>query len=103
MKDNEQFENAGQFLGCYFHQDFSFEFGEPEVAVKKFIADSDGTLRAAVAQELRQVIAECDDRKLTDFVFLELGCYYSPERHRGVPMREWLNQIIAALEQSLSD
>jgi hypothetical protein len=101
MKDKEQFENASQFLSCYFHQDFRFEFEEPEAAVNQFIKGNDDTMRAAVARELHQVVAECDDRDLSDFVFA-LGCYYSPERHRGIPMRAWLDQVIAEIEHSLS-
>ena len=101
MKDKEQFENASQFLGCYFHQDFSFEFADPEVALKQFLEENDAVIRAAVLRELRQVVAECDDQALSEVIF-ELGCYYSPERHRDITMRAWLDEVIAAIQGSLA-
>ena len=102
MKEKDQFENARQFLGCYFHQDFCDEFGEPEIAVERFVQENSAEFRGAVARELDRAIAECDDRQLTDLIF-SLGCYYSPDRHRGVSMREWLGKVIAALERSLTE
>lgn len=97
----EEFENAFQFLAGYFHQDFSVEFGEPEVAVRKYIEDSNASTRVTVVRELREVIAKTEDSQLDDAVF-ELGCYYSPQRHRGVAMRAWLVQVIDEIEHSMS-
>jgi hypothetical protein len=97
----EEFENAFQFLAGYFHQDFGVEFGEPEIAVGKFIEDSEVTVRAAVVSELRRVIQESSERELEDAVF-ELGCYYSPQRHRGITMAVWLQQVLAQIEKSLA-
>jgi hypothetical protein len=101
MRNRGKFETASQFLACYFHQDFSIEFEEPEAAVAQFIKDNDEARRAAVVRELRQVITECGKQGLDDFIF-ELGCYYNPERHRGILMRAWLEQVIAEIERSLS-
>lgn len=97
----KKFENAFQFLGGYFHQDFGVEFGEPEIAVGKFINENSAAARAAVLNELRQIIAESSEQELDDAVF-ELGCYYSPQRHRGITMVAWLQQVVAQIEQSLN-
>jgi hypothetical protein len=39
---------------------------------------------------------------LLRFRMLSICCYYSPERYRGMPMRQWLDEVIAELEQSLN-
>jgi len=101
MKNIDRFENASQFLACYFHQDFSDQFEGPEEAVAQFIQDADHRTRANAVHDLHQIVAEFQGSHLDDVV-LEIGCYYDPERHQGVPMREWLNQVIAEIERSLS-
>lgn len=97
----EKFNNLFQFLAGYFNQDFSIEFGEPEIAVRKFIEDTDAVTRDAVALELRQMLAETDDHELEDVVF-ELGCYYSPQRHRHIAMRRWLEQVVEEIQRSIN-
>ena len=101
MKNIERFKNATQFLSGYFHQDFSDQFEGPEEAVAQFIKDADHRTRADALHDLHQIVAEFQGLNLDDVVF-EIGCYYDPERHRGVPMREWLNQVIAEIERSPS-
>jgi hypothetical protein len=102
MKNRERFENASQFLGCYFHMDWGDQFKEPEEAVAQFIKDADRQTRVDALVELRQIVAEYQGPDL-DKVVLEIDCYYDPERHQGVPMREWLEQVMGELEQSLSE
>jgi hypothetical protein len=101
MKNRERFENAGQFLACYFHLDWNEEFKKPEDAVAQFIKDVDAQTRVDAVRELRQIIAEFPGPQLNR-VLLEIGCYYSPEGHRGIPMRAWLDQVIMEIERSLS-
>ncbi len=95
------FENAFQFFSCYFYQDFSTEFGDPEIAVQKFIDDTDAPTRSAALNELRQLISELGGHDLERTVF-ELGCYYSPERHRGISMSAWIGEVVREIELSLS-
>ncbi len=102
MRNREQFYNASQFLGCYFHLDWHEDFNQPEDAVAQFIKDADAQTRGDTLHELRQIIAEFPGPQLNK-VLIEICCCYSPERHRGVPMREWLDQVIAELERSLSN
>jgi hypothetical protein len=96
---DKKWENAFQFLAGYFYQGFAVEFGEPEVAIIKFIESNDKVTRAAVARELREILGRYDEEDLENVVF-GLGCYYSPQRHQGITMCEWLTQIAGEIEQS---
>ena len=102
MKNRERFYNASQFLGGYFHLDWGDDFDEPEEVVAQFIKDTHRQTRADALRELRQILAEFQGPDLNE-VMLDIDCYYSPERYRGVPMREWLEEVITELEQSLKD
>jgi|GEM_PF-2783978 len=101
MKTRERFEHANQFLGCYFNPDWHCDFDEPEEAVAEYIKYASPRTRAGALHDLRQIIAEFQGPDLNR-AMLEIDCYYSPERFRGVPMRQWLDEVIAELEQSLT-
>jgi len=94
----KKFENTFQFLGGYFHQDFLFEFGEPELAIKKYIEDTDEGTRTAVVRELKQIIEEVTEQNLKGFILEELGCYYNPQ---GIAVHDWLEWVVKEIEQSL--
>jgi hypothetical protein len=98
---SERFEDTFQFLACYFTEDLSEEFGEPEAAVEKYISDSTPVLRATVVKQLRQLLVECDESELNAAIF-ELGCYYRPQKHRGITMTAWIEQVAVRLEESLT-
>lgn len=101
MKNLERFENAAELLSS-FHLDWRDEFDEPEDAVAQFIQYADHQTRVNALRELGEIIAEFQGPDLNK-TMLSMSCYYSPERYRGMPMGEWLEEVIAQLEQSLSD
>ena len=91
------FENLFQFFGGYFYECFGDDFETPETAVECFIEGNDRTARSAVIEQLRYLITECPDEELEGVVFT-LGCYHKP-----LLMGEWLQQVLAQLENSLKD
>lgn len=96
MSEKEKFPNAFQFFASYFHQDFGDEFGDPELATQSFIAGSDAEGRRAVIREITMILSELNEGALERIVF-ELGCYYDPQRHRGLAMSEWLRAVVDQL------
>jgi hypothetical protein len=100
--NESRYSNAYQFFAGYFHQDFSREFSQPEDAVEKFIAENPKTMRALALKDLRDILAQYDGEAL-DGLILELGCYYSPMKHRRVPTAQWLSGVAEMLENSLSN
>ncbi len=56
MKNIERFENASQFLACYFNLDWHDDFKEPEEAVAQFIKDADRQTRAAAFQDVEYLL-----------------------------------------------
>jgi hypothetical protein len=101
MTNRERFKNASQFLSG-FHLDWHDEFNEPEEALAAFIKDTDRQERTDILCELHQMLAEFQGRELNKAV-MSISCFYSPERYRGVPMREWLDEVIGELERSLNE
>jgi len=99
MTEKQKFPNAFQFFASYFHQDFTDDFGEPEAAIESFIAGSDQAIRAKTLQEIRQLLDVYPESDLEQVVF-ELGCYYSPSRHRGLSMSQWLKGIVDQFERA---
>jgi len=100
MNISERFPHAYQFLASYFNPDWGEDYDEPEGVVAQFIKDADCQSREDALSDLRQIIEEFDGADLNK-VMLAIACFYSPERYRGVPMREWLEEVITELEQSL--
>jgi hypothetical protein len=101
MNTRDRFENAHQFLAGYFHPDWGDDYDEPEEVVAQFIKDTHRQTRIDTLRELREIIAEFHGPDL-DRIMLGIGCFYNPERYRGVPMREWLEEVITELERSLN-
>ncbi|HEX4085640.1 MAG TPA: contact-dependent growth inhibition system immunity protein [Chthoniobacteraceae bacterium] len=101
MKNIERFENAFQFLSG-FDLDWHDDYAEPEEIVAEYIEYADRRNRADTLGELRQILAEFQGPELNK-AMLSICCFYSPERYRGVPMREWLDEVIGELERSLID
>ena len=100
MKNRDRFENAHQFLAGYFHPDWGEDYNEPEEVVAQYIKHTDRQIRADALHELRQIVAEFHGQDLNKII-LGIGCFYSPERYRDVPMHEWLEEVITELEHSL--
>jgi RNase adaptor protein for sRNA GlmZ degradation len=96
-----KYKNAFQFLAGYFHEDFSIEFNNPEMAVKKFIGENDAAARSEVIRELQDVLSNYEGENL-EKVILGLGCYYSPKKHRNISMEEWLKEVITQIGTSLT-
>lgn len=87
-----------QFLGGYFHQDWTLDYSSSEAVLHSFIDDSSPDERALIAAQLREVMA-LPDSQLADAV-LDLGAYYDPTPD-GRTMREWLQEMSNALANSL--
>lgn len=97
----KEFRNAFQFLAGYFHQDFSVEFGEPELAVAKFVEEATPDRCVCVKNELLEILSQYFEDELENVIF-QLGCYYDPQKHRGISMSEWLKSVIVQIDGLLS-
>jgi len=97
-----KYYNLFQFLGGYFYQGFGNEYADPEIAVEDYIKGSSPVKRETTVKELREIISETPELELGAVIFA-FGCYYKPQKHRGITMKTWLEQVIAQVEQSLDE
>ena len=90
----DRYPELHQFLGGYYHQDWTLDYSTPDAALRSFIGDSDPDERAIVSTQLREVMA-LPDAQLAGAV-LDLGAYYDPAPD-GQTLREWLQAVLHSL------
>lgn len=93
----KRFPNLWQFLGCYFHQDWTLDFDSADSAVKSFIDEEPDDFINSVYNELRLFVSIYDAKKLSK-IALDLGCYYNVSAD-GLTMYEWLSDVLRQLER----
>jgi len=92
MDDISKYSNLAQFFGCYFHQDFTEEFGTPEQALNAFITDSDKELIKLTSSELKLFLSlKLNENDLTKALGY-LYCDYLPNSD-NLPIKEWLMKV----------
>ncbi|HYW12859.1 MAG TPA: contact-dependent growth inhibition system immunity protein [Longimicrobium sp.] len=89
----ESYPALAQFFGGYFHQDWDMEAANWEGVVRNFCAAAQPEQIAAVNTEIEALLAGAhDERELSEFVFLQLGCAYDPTVD-GIALRNWIMDI----------
>jgi len=79
-----------QFLGCYFHQDWFEEFGNPQEAVNAYIINEPIKSKQELVRELSYLLKENDS---LDFSFIGgLGCCYNPSSD-NLTVHSWLGYL----------
>jgi hypothetical protein len=74
---NRKFPELHQFLGAYFHQDWTVEHETAEQVVEAFLADSDPEDLVLVRREITALLdLGKNEFELRDYLLKELSCYY---------------------------
>jgi len=74
---NKKFPELHQFLGAYFHQDWTVEHETAEQVIDAFLADSDVEDLVIVRREISALLKlGKDEMGLRDYLLKELSCYY---------------------------
>jgi len=88
----------GQFLGGYFHQDWTLDHGTWQDVVRNYVrSESPDAVRRAGTQLRSLVTAEIDDPTLERQVHNDYGCFFSPGSI-GLGMRQWLKEVLRMLD-----
>lgn len=97
--NDEVFPSLKQVLGCYFHQDWIYEF--PDVmSVLAAIRDSISQERCSKAcSEIRSILSsDRSDAEVTGLLHGPLGCYVELTSI-GLSAKEWLALVARSLEE----
>ena len=96
---SDDLPHLSQFLGAYFHQDWDLDDPDEQEVLNRFMrSEGEDRVRAARVELNRLLAMPFDDEELSDIVFRDLGCYYSPTPNRA--MRQWLRSVAERLADS---
>ena len=93
--------NLQLLLAGYFHQDFELEPGDPENALRRFMAEEQPATISDCADEIGALFAAHPDERTLARPALDLGCYYRPEAD-GHTTRSWLQHVARELREHSS-
>lgn len=92
-----RFPNLSQFLGAYFHQDWTEDASSADDVVNAFMASADVAARENVAREIDALLHNTREAELPN-ALVELGCCYEP-RADGVEPAAWLRHVAIAVRR----
>ena len=98
---NKEFPELHQFLGAYFHQDWTVEHETAEQVIDAFLADSDSEDLVIVRREIGALLnLGKDEMELRDYLLKELSCYYCYWNAWGSGVA-WMQHIAGRLADRL--
>jgi hypothetical protein len=97
--DREALKN---FMGGYFHEDWSDVDTSPEAAVQHYFRDQGSTEElSSVLRALRELIeGDAGDEALSDRLFDEYGCNFYPPG-AGLSTRAWVRTLADDFEREI--
>ncbi|WNZ77154.1 contact-dependent growth inhibition system immunity protein [Pseudomonas sp. P105] len=99
---NTDFPELHDFLGAYFHQDWTVEYETAEQALDVFLAESDIEDLRAVQKELNVLLSKKkNELELREYLLRELSCYYSYWKAWDTG-EAWLLHIVNRLNLKIS-
>ncbi|WP_335945310.1 contact-dependent growth inhibition system immunity protein [Pseudomonas sp. G166] len=99
---NADFPELHDFLGSYFHQDWTVEYETAEQALDAFLTASDSEELRAVEKELNVLLSKKkNELELREYLLRELSCYYSYWNAWGTG-EAWLLHIVNRLNLKVS-
>lgn len=102
MRLKEKYPNLGHFFGCYFNQDWDYDYATPADGVNDFIDRAAARIPSTVS-ELKVFLQEFNNDKELNLAVGDLGNEYDPDND-GLTVRLWLaNKVLPLLEKHLTE
>jgi hypothetical protein len=100
---NNDHEALQNFMGSYFHQDWTLDDASPHEVLQRYFRDQDSAEElSSVLRALRDLIADGDDDEaLSTRLLREFGSYYNP-RGVGLSTRAWLQTLADDFEREIT-
>ncbi|MFP6833207.1 hypothetical protein PS619_03955 [Pseudomonas fluorescens] len=100
---NNDFPEAQDFFGAYFHQDWLVEHDTADQVIDEFLRTADKEVLVLVRSELRALInSKLSEMQLRAFFLKELHCYYC-YWHEWASGEVWLRHLERKLNEHLAD
>lgn len=97
------FPEAKDFFGAYFHQDWPVEHDTADQVIDDFLRNSDKAVLILVRNELRALLSnKLNEIDLRAFFLKELHCYYC-YWNEWASGEAWLRHIEKKLNENLAD
>ena len=94
------YPDLGQFLGCYFHQDWDADYDTWEEGVQQFMRDATSEEVEATRKQLDHLLSRNrDESRIWRNPLHELYCDYDPTAD-GISYTEWLCQVRDLLNEA---
>ena len=95
-----QHENLAEFLGSYFHQDWTSDADTSLGVVRAYLSEWPREEALLAFRELVFLLSESGDAELQRAVE-SMGCYFSPAAEGYASFTEWMQRVEEIMRQSL--
>lgn len=96
----EHFDELGQLISCYFHQDWMDEFKSYLAAIEAIRTSETEKRIAESRKEIRDLLAgEPSESDLRSILIDQIGCYFQPHSI-GLDYRLWLEHLYRVLKDA---
>jgi hypothetical protein len=100
---NNDFPEAQDFFGSYFHQDWLVEHETADQVIDEFLRSSDKEVLGLVRSELQKLMSKnANEMDLRAFLLKEMHCYYC-YWNEWASGEVWLRHIERKLNENLAD
>jgi hypothetical protein len=87
--------DAGQFLGGYFHQDWTYDHDSWEDVVDEYVDEVSSECVHSTGAQIQAMLDGMSDEELEDVVWRRLACFYNPPTES---LRTWLSRVVQRIE-----
>jgi hypothetical protein len=89
---NDNFPNLGEFLGCYFHQDWPCDDESAVAVVERYLREWPSDEVQTVVKEIGLLLEEAKSEEDLRTTVTKLGSYYEVGAD-GLTYRDWLKSV----------
>lgn len=95
-----QYENLAEFIGSYFHQDWTNDASSSLDVVKIYLSEWPRKEALLAFQELVLLLSTEGETELQKAIE-GMGCYFSPAAEGYASFTDWMRHVEQAMRQSL--
>lgn len=96
-----EFNNLGQIMGCYFHQDWPYEFDNDIDVLQTIVKSEPREKIIASINEIDELLLKAPpEDELKTILLEEIGCYFEPSSQE-ITCKQWLKRVREIFSKTL--